>query len=249
MQDIASMTGAEQHKKAPEGYQCNQIVFNGKDGKFYYQDLLNKKDGEKPDKKEIGVEVPLVFLKIRRKMSYFSSANDKFVQTNEHNFKDDTVFLFGPNVRGKASDLREKYPLLRVQQVVYCLYGEEVVKLIVKGASLGSQAENQGTKFYEYLQSFGKDEHVHEHITNVFANTEKGKLGEYGVMNFQRGDKLNEEQQKVANEYIVKLHEIITAQDTYYKAQDEQEIIKEESNMPETAEYPDEEINSDDIPF
>lgn len=251
MSNIAEKTGATDYRKPPT-LKVNEIRFKGDTGKFVYIDLLNREQGQKPDEKELGDSLEVVFLKIRRKLSYYSKQNEKFVTTSEHNHKDETVFLFGPNIRGRASDLREQYQMLRTQQIVYCLWNGEVVRLIVKGASLGSQAEEQlATKFYEYLQSFEGSEHVHQFKTNIGTQDEKGKLGSYKVMDFQRGDKLDETELKDVEAQIEKIHSVTSAQDAHYQKYSQEQITENEATpeSEDSPEYPEEDISPEDIPF
>lgn len=253
MDNISDMTGASQYKR-PASLKTNEIRFNGKNGKFSYVNLLGRKEGEKAESKDLGTSLKLVFLKIRRKMSYYHAEKEVFVVTSEHNSKEDTVFLFGPNVKGVASELREKYEQLRTQQVVYVAYEAEIVRLIVKGASLGSQVKAKTTTaFFEYLQDYKGEDHVHEHYTEISSVEEEGKLGSYMVMDFKRGKKLTKAGITSAEDRIKEIHEVTSATDEYYNKKTGTEVTKEVKEEKEkkvdTVEYPDDEINLDDIPF
>ena len=252
------MTGADQFKKAPEGYRANEVRINGETGKFEYVDLLNKKKDEKAEVRELGTEIRVAFLKVRRKLGYYDAKLKRFIQTSEHNHKDDNVFLFGPNVKGIASELREQFERLKTMQIVYALLSNngtsepEVVKLTVKGASLGSEnKEPSTTPFYKYLGSFEGDEHSHEYITNLISVKEIGAK-EYYCIDFKRGTKLPEDMLKFAEGKIRDIHAITTAQDRYYNVKTETEVREERQDEIATIEYPEgaeEGINPDDIPF
>jgi hypothetical protein len=154
--------------------------------------------------------IEVVFLKIRRKLVERGSNEGEIVRsTNEHNHKNEAVQLFDTRTNTKsygiAADLREKYEGLRTVQVVYALLlqegKQEVVRLVVKGASLGSDAKPEGViNFYQYLQSFGKDEHFWEFKTILTAVLEEGKKS-YFAKDFKRGEVLTADK---AKEYVVK---------------------------------------------
>ena len=251
------MTGADAFKKAPEGYRANEVRLNGETGQFQYVDLLNRPKEGKAETRDLGDSIRVCLLKVRRKLGYYDSRDKRMIQTSEHNVKDDNVFLFGPNEKGRASDLREKYDKLRTIQVVYALLSNngvsepEVVKLIVKGASLGSDNKAETTTdFYDYLQSFGEGEHAHEFITNLKSVKEQGAK-EYFCIDFKRGPKLPEDKLELSIEKIRDIHKMTTAQDRYYNVKSESEVRAETQNIQET-DYPDaagEGINPEDIPF
>lgn len=269
MEDLSQMTGESNYKKAPI-LSLNQIALNGKDGNFIKKLMLDEKDAEgKYQKQDIGQELEVVFLKHRRRLFKFN-AQTRSLETNEHSHKDDRVMLYGPNEKGIASELREKYPELRTQQIIYALIPKtgETVRILIKGASLGSDATADGVmKYYDYLGSFG-DEHSYQYKTILKPIQENGKLGPYWCISFVRGEKLTEAQLEKVAEKIKEVHTEITKMDEYYKNKNASEIVKEtvsaggtpqgvtidninDKAQPDldTIEYPDEEINLEDIPF
>lgn len=235
--------------KAPR-YPLNQIEFNGQSGVFVERKLLDEKDKDgKYPKVQLGEELKCVFLKHRRVLAQFRK-NESSLNSNEHIGKDDYIFLFGVNEKGTASELREKYQGLRVRQIVYAYVPaiKEVVRLIVKGKSLVSDVKER-FGYYDYLGSFDK-EHSWQYFTTIKPVQLQGDLGSYYAMEFVRGEKLDDEKlQKVAN-LIEDASSKISVIEAYYKSKAPQEIVKESSpEDKEKVEYPDEEINADDIPF
>lgn len=252
----------------------NEIRINGNEGKFLFKDVLGgrkpstKKDGkERYEEKEIGDSIELVFLKIRRKMSQYKKGGNS-LNTNEHNHKGDFVTLFGAEggvKRGVASDLREIHQGLRTVQVVYVLYKGELVRLIVKGSSLGSDAKPEDRMdFYTYISSFkkdGREDHFYNYTTKLVATVEEGEQGTYYSMTFSEGDKLNEKDMVDVEEKMTIAFKYAEALDTYVLSK------KEETKKGEvdTIEYDNtdnepegktgeagknaEDINPDDIPF
>lgn len=261
-EDLSTLTGESNYKKAPK-LNLNQIALNGQTGSFTKKLMLEEKgeDG-KYQKQDLGKELEVVFLKHRRRLFQYSATAHSF-ETNEHNHKDDRVMLYGPNEKGIASELREKYPGLRTQQIVYCFVPKtgETVRILIKGASLGSESTADGVmKYYDYLGSF-KDEHSYQYKTILRPIQEQGKLGPYWCVSFVRGEKLTDTQLEKVAEKIKEVHAEITKMDDYFKNKNASEIIKAEdgsgSAPSATIEdvqidddgYPDDNIDPADIPF
>lgn len=225
MEDLTQYSGEEFYRKPPR-LDLPELILNGNEGSF----KLVTKVKDKWVKDDIGKEVTGVMLRIRRRLGSFK---DK-IMTSEHNHPNDIVTLFGAgNEKGIAKELREKYQGLKTQQVVYFLLDEKVVKLIVRGASLGSENKpKDSVSFYEYLQSFSKDEHIWEYETKLVPKIEQGKLGKYYAISFERGKKLDD--LAIVGEEMKEISDILKAQDEYYKlreVKEKEEIIEE---LPET---------------
>lgn len=250
-EQLAEMAGEHAYKK-PKIEPLNKITFNGETGKFIYTHMLGEKDAEgKYPKKEIGDSLQVVFLKIRRILSKYNK-KEPSLTTSEHNTPDDMVMLFGKNEKGTARQLREKYPELRTQQIVYAYLPkrDEVVRLTVKGSSLGSDNKPKGVLgFYEYLATFGKDEHIFDFHTNLSASKEEGELGEYYSIKFEKGERLPENLLEKAIEKLGAIHEVIKSFDEYYKVSDASKITEDSEQQAEKVEYPSDDVNPDDIPF
>jgi len=255
--DLEKMSG--ERKQIPQ-LKLNQIRFNGKDGEFMYKDILKgfkEENGKKTyEEVSIGKEIAVTFLKIRRKLVAFRK-DEKPLTSQEHNTKESLITLYG-NSAVEVSDndtLREKYPMLKTQQIIYALYKGEMVRLIVKGSALGSAVKDEKVhSFYSYIGSFkedSKDDHFYECHTNLYGVEETGDLGSYVAMSFKAGEKLSEEEMKAVSENMKKAFDYCVEVDAYFN-KDKEEIVKEESAKPERTdgvEYPEEDINPDDIPF
>lgn len=254
MNDIADKTGEKQYRGAPEGFKANEIRVDGETGQFTYINLKDKKEGEKAETKELGNAIQLVFLKIRRVLAYYDSEKEQFVSTNEHNSPSDFVYLFKKNKQGTAREIREEFDKLRTRQVVYALYASkvhepEVVRLQVKGASLGSKNKaDTTTDFYSYLQSFEGDDHVHQFMTELGSVEEKG-VRKYFCIDFKRGSRLPKDKLEIVEGKVNEVHAVTSKQDEYWDSKAPVEATKEEL---ETIEYPDADdadIRPEDIPF
>lgn len=273
MEDLSQFTGEAGYKKAPI-LSLNQIALNGKDGTFIKKLMLEGKgeDG-KYQKQDLGNNIEVVFLKHRRRLFKYN-ATTRSLETNEHNTKADHVILYGTNEKGTAEAIREAHPELRTQQIVYAILVAtgEVVRILVKGASLGSEKTAEGVmKYYDYLGSFG-DEHSYQYKTIIKPIKEDGNMGSYYCMSFIRGEKLTEQQLEKVATAIKETHASIVKMDEYYRSKNPIEATTEidaargvapagqtaadkrmdaivNNTEVDTIEYPDDEINLEDIPF
>ena len=196
MTTLEEMSG--ERTKVPK-LSLNEVRLNGQTGKFVYKDVLGgrtEKDGDKEKYKEteIGDEVKLVFLKIRRKLVGFRKGETNLVSV-EHSTKNSQITLYGDETITASNEvLRGKYPCLKTQQIIYALYNGELVRLIVKGSALGSENKDKNVyDFYSYIQSFKEGErndHFYGYETVLYSVDEKSDLGSYKAMSFKQGDKL-----------------------------------------------------------
>lgn len=274
--DLREMTGEAAYGR---GLTYNSVSLDGNNGHFMLLDKTGGKNAEgKYEKVELGkgaeVEydaktgkptvkgvssLEVVFLKVRRTLSYYHPTAG--MQTSEHTHKNERVMLYKPGQResGIAADLREQYPDLKTQQIVYAYFParDEIVRLVVKGSSLGSKAETPGiVKFYDYLQSFKGDEHFYQFLTKLTPVEEDGPKGLYFALSFERGRELDEEEKAKAVAMIEEVHALTEAQDQRLRErfarealEPQGEVEKEEDEERSGPEYPDEEVNPDDIPF
>lgn len=248
------MSGENQYRK-PSLLKLKSLKLNGDEGVFYLTHLDEAKGEDGRYRKEKIEGTPeVVFLKIRRRLIEASSTG-VVKQTTEHNHPDDVVKLFGENNltdSGTARELREKYETLRTEQIVYCRYKGQIVRLSVKGASLGSEKKAKTTTdFYAYLKSFQGDDHWYETRTRLSVIKE-GEARTYYCIDFQRGEALDEEQKAKVIENMTTVYENCKAFDDYYR---KAPVVTQETELPTIAaddsgtSYPDDEINPDDIPF
>jgi hypothetical protein len=272
-EDIQNMTGQDNFKRAPQ-YKIDELHVQGDRSKHKFYQITEghfkiKHVSQEPDKEkgylitDAGVELKVVFLKIRRILSEYKKATNSYIKTSEHNKGDDIVTLYGAdggNRIGVASDLRNEFQGLRTQQIVYVFVPsmKKVMKLVVKGSSLGSESKAEDVLgFYQYLGTFNTDnQRVHEYITKLVAIPE----GDYFTTSFIRGEKLTDEQIPKIEELIREVHTQVTAIDDYYKEKHAKfavpagatgalPVIQVEVDEPDTVEYPEEEISPEDIPF
>jgi hypothetical protein len=99
---------------------------------------------------------------------------------------------------------------LRTVQIVYALLlttanEPELVRITVKGASLGSEAKAEGVPtFYQYISSFPREAHMWEYITELSAVVEEGAKT-YFAIDFKQLTKLTPEELTLAE---AKLREV-----------------------------------------
>lgn len=243
-------------------YQVPVLKFNGSTGKF---SLLTQDDSGKwkatPVKKE-GIEV--VVLKVRRVLASYEKLPDGTglrTFTNEHNSWKDTLTVFEmrkgdtkPRMMdsGSSQDIRNKFPELRLRQSIYCLYKNDVVKLLVRGKSLSA--------LFDYYKEFEAKEHIFQFVSQLDIHSETNEGGlEYYVMDWKKGPKSD------INVVAKNIQEVKTAldlQDKQYaemsdgKPEEEVKVEKDvpeiDPDAPEDTDVPkekNEEVRSEDIPF
>lgn len=249
----------------------NKVKLNGKDG-IFKKTLLTKpkNDKDRYDIEDLGDNINVIFLKIRRYL--VKETNDGvMLQSSEHNSPDNMITLYNKEAQdtsGKATDLREKFPELRTIQVIYALLltnnGAELIRLIAKGSSLGSKNKPEDSiPFYDYLTSFNRTgenpEHSFEYITKIISKSEKGPVGDYFAMSFEKGEKLSDDKMEKVSSEMAKVFEFTEEYDEYIKEKVGVPEIKKTETVTDikkddidTIEYPtaeDENINPEDIPF
>ncbi len=271
--------------RAPRALELNELLINGdaeveevspgqfirRGGHFRKRLLVGKGRDQKPEEVKLGDRVQVIFLKVRRKLVQRGDLGKILYSTSEHNSATDVVDLFGENgyiETNSAKALRERYPGLRTIQIVYALFLDgakepELVRITIKGASLGSDAKTpDASSFYQYLSSYAKEEHWWEYVTELSAILEKGQKSYY-CMDFARGQKLDERFQQLALEKMKEVHYRIVEIDEARKAKraanaDRPTLPEDPTDTPAHDPALDEgagtdtvrdSINPDDIPF
>lgn len=252
MADAAGEGGGGKFPK----YEVPAIRFNGNTGQFRRVGL----DGEETDLK---TPVNIVVLKKRSSLSSFRGATKTLpaesMFTSEYDSVHDEVALF-QNLGGKTSFLmnapvsaiREKHQLLKTSNILYVLFQKEVHKLEVKGGSLGA--------WFDYLNSLKDDgKHSFEVISSLASEKRKNEsLGTtYYSITFEALDKdvdldvIEAKQQEVA-EALAKIEAYSnsrrSASGTTFAAE-RAEAEEAFNGAGAGVDYPDEEINPEDIPF
>lgn len=250
-EQMAQMSGEGQYKR-PQLLKLKSLKLNGDTGKFVITHLDEEKGADgKYRKEEIDGVPEVVFLKVRRRL--IESTRDGLVRsTSEHNSTNDTVVLFNQKdnttEKGTSKELREKYEVLRTEQIVYCRYNGNIVRLSVKGASLGSNTKAKTTTdFYTYLSSFQGTEHFFETTTKLVP-VQEGETRTYWCIDFKRGTLLTDEQLAKVGEDMEKVFNSCKSFDEYYQVATPAKI-KEDQQSESAVEYPEEELDAKDIPF
>lgn len=245
----------------------NEIQFNGKKNLFYYvnkkKGLVETPKGKRYEQESLGESVSVVFLRIRRRLRQYRK-DEKPLVTNEHNTKSDMLTLFGDTqiIKGSNDALKERYPNLRTNQTVYCLFSregfdDEIVRLNVKGSSLGSKSKAKDVHtFYSYVSSFkdgGADDHFYDFITELYGVEESSDLGEYYSMSFRKGLELTQDLKEKVVEMMIPIYTFIKQSDLFYETKKIADLQKASDKVVEdeevVIEYPEDEINPEDIPF
>jgi hypothetical protein len=256
IQDVSALTGEAQVSGSPV-LRLNQVRLNGQTGEFFLVDLLGEKDENgKFKKKNLGHSIEVVLMIHRRKLFQFRK-DQRNIESNEYIGKNDNITLYGVNERGTADQLRIKYQGLRTQQIVYALSPKgEVVRLVAKGGSLMSD-DKEKNGYYNYINSFdreGKNEHSYQFKTVLTSYSKQNDMGTFWCMDFQRGEALDTDALKTVTKTILDLIGKLAKIENYEKANSPEKIEKEieasgEPEIIEKMEYPEEDINPEDIPF
>lgn len=219
--ELAAMTGQSSVQGSPK-LVLNEVLINGDpDAGFYRKRLWVDKGEGKPEEEDLGKNLNVIFLKIRRKLVERSKKGEIVRTTNEHNTVQDTVTVYeeGKEVfSGNAKEARTRFEGMRTVQVVYALLihptkEPELVRLTVKGASLGSEAKAKETMdFYQYVSTF-ENEPILNYITQLGVVREEG-VKPYYCMTFARGPKV----EKLLPAAMEKLQEVHTYTEKTAKA-------------------------------
>lgn len=253
--ELAKATGQANYQNTPR-LVLNEVLLNGDKGfwrKRIWLGRTKENDSEKPEEVELGENIQVIFLKIRRKLVARSKKGEITFSTNEHNTVNDTVAVYegGKEVfKGTAKEAREKYESMRTVQVIYALFLDknkpELVRLTLKGSSLGSENKPEGVlDFYQYLGSFG-EESITSYITNLGVVQEHG-MKDYYSATYTRGQKVDEALFKNVLENLDNVLVYTNKQDEI-RGRDTNALAFATNEMP-TAQYPDEDIRPEDIPF
>lgn len=255
-EELANLTG-EKNMKTPKRLNFATIKLNGSSGLFFKNE---NQDGEFTQTEMASKEVKGTVLKIRRVLTTHKREQGQFITlfSNEHNSWRDEIALFesseGENkllMKGSVPETRERFPELRVKQVLYFLpEGEkEIVKLIVRGKGLSA--------LYDFFDEFDSDEHLFEYVISVGIQEEEGKLGVYYYNTFEKKEPV--EDIKLVQEKIKEISKMIEEQEEYYKKKEEEnrekysggnivpKIGKSDEEIPVVED--DDEIDINEIPF
>ena len=156
---LKEMSGGD---KVRTTYKVPTIKFNGNSGLFTLFPAGDFKNGT-----DI-TDVEITILRQRRTFTSYEKlpGTGGFISmfTNEHNSWEDIVTIFesktGQNIKvvgtGKMNDLRAEFPTLRINSNCYCLYKDEVHKLVVKGKSRQSLVDTRKELAKDDVELFEK---------------------------------------------------------------------------------------------
>lgn len=240
--EMSKYSGEEFYRKPPR-LEYDEIRLKGNLGHF----VRVKKVGDNYEESIEGEQLKGVIIKVRRRLVDFKNK----LSTSEHNHPNDEVTLFkeGGFEKSIARELREKYQSLKTNQVLYVMLPtEEIVRVIVRGASLGSENKpKESIPFYQYLSSFGNDEHVWEYYTKFAPIKETGKLGDYYAIHFERAEKVDNIESVTLK--AKDIYDKIVAIDSYYKKSEKSQVKEELPIVQLDEEKGEEEIDVKNIPF
>lgn len=185
------------------------IKFNGSKNTF---SLLSKTDNG-TESTALDAPLKIVILKVRRIYSAFEKGpNNLSIRwyTNEHDKWSDQLTLFkkvkgqskaSVEFTGNLNELKDKYPKLRLNLILYVWFNDTINKISVKGKSLSG--------LFDYFSSLEPNEHIFEHAINLSSHVETNEGGlTYYVLDFDYGDKSD---MSVIEKAIERLGQLIPA--------------------------------------
>jgi hypothetical protein len=162
--------------------------------------------------------------------------------TSEYDSKmKDEVIEFTTKDRGIAGEIKERMALgTQCVLYVYLPSRKETVRVIIKASALSSELNPEGVMgLFDYFNSFNMEEELPCEYTTIFGSTfredGKNRRKTYYATTFKRGDRVKDENMSTVYE---KLEEVDAKTGQPAPAVSEDKI-----------EYPEEDINPDDIPF
>lgn len=212
------------------------ISLNGKTGVF----VRREPNGDKTELEDKRLQI--IILRVRRSLSDFNTG----MFTTEHDSPKSVCAIFERGdkftkfVEEDLSDnLKQKYGL-GTHQVLYSLYKDELVKIDVKGGSLGVRDGVGG--LYDYFREFGKD-YMFQYETFISPITRQAKAIEYLAMDFSKGEKIDQHKLVGVAKYITEIANTLQDRKSIEKKEQIQQIAEE---LPESD---DGRIDLDKIPF
>ena len=243
--EITKYSGENDYRKSPRlNYPIVQL--DGDKGIF----TKGYRENDEWKKMEVGQSIEVIILRVRRKLADWNTQ----MYSTEHNHPNNTIILYRDRQqidKGVAKELRQKpeYKELKTQQILYSYLGDEMVKIQVKGSSLGSENKPKDSiPFYEYLSSFDKDEHIWEYYTRLVPKEEKKGNRRYFAISFERGEKIPEKQLDFVAEKMKVLFEAFESEDSY-NLPEKKEFSKPLRDELPTVQVDEEEIKPEDLPF
>lgn len=223
-----------------------KVPVAGQDGKTY--ETYNFQNFSLEEK------ITLVPLIVRRRL--IEKNQDGLVRwTSEHDQPSDIVQLFGEGKdKGPADMMRDRYPNLRTEQIVYCRYKGQIIRLKARGLSLRKPERGEvHTSFYQYFTSFQHPDRFWQYSMEIKPVKVHAKSGENWAIDFRRGAKLSDEQIELVKANIRDVYAENKKLDDFYNRLSPTAVAKAEG-APAISDgiediYPEEESNPEDIPF
>ena len=204
MEEAAEMSGENEIRQFR--YTVPTLKFNGRTSKWSL--IISNPENETGfDSVELEGDQEIIILKLRRALISYEKVEGKGLRTysNEYSLANEKITLFERKKEAKKAtmidsgtvqELRVKYPKLRMKQNLYVLHNKQIVKLGVKGKSLGS--------LFNYYPEFAGDEHMFQYKTLVKNHEEMDEANvPYYVMDFEKGEKVEN-----IDEVLAKIQEV-----------------------------------------
>lgn len=257
--DIAKKTGQTGDRVA--AYKLNEVRMNGDDGSFSLVELLLPKNADtgKYGVQKLGSSVEGVILKMRWKLSKYKEGEPSLNTSEFDNKSKDKVVLFGTNERGIAANIKERFALT-TQRVLYVYLPKqrEIVRVIVKPSGFSRKNPNDPAGLFEFINEHEKaGTYVHKFWTTFSCKFQEGKnldgspnkRKDHFSMTFACGKPLTEEQQEKVYAMIEEVDSKTTAIAAQFADSYEPKPENEITPGVDSTDYPEDNLNPDDVPF
>lgn len=243
---MAAMSGEGNYKGGGAFLTFDEVKLAGTSGVYVMTEFTGQKTEEGYPKTNLGGNLSVIFLKIRRQMFEFQDRVLVF-KTNEFDAKTEEV-MATDGTFGTEEEYKKKRPEAKTHIIIYAFLPKKdaLVRIPVSGSSLYSEDTDRCLRFYNYLQTF-KDRHTFEFFAELGSTEEVGRENPYFAMSFARGKELTIKQLEMVSSKMEELEGQMIEQ----KKNERSPIIGRlaPKTTTGTVAYPQEDIDPDLIPF
>lgn len=161
------------------------LIFDARNGMFS-KTTPEKDENGKSILENVGQSVTGVIIRMRKQIASSKDTKEK-LYSREFEGYNDVVDLYSRDTKdviatGTYTTLKDRFgkKAVKLNEVVYMFFEEQLLKLSVKGTSLAP--------LWEYASSFGKDDTVLRYNTILTSVDDSNEFGEFKVLKFTKGE-------------------------------------------------------------
>lgn len=244
LEQIANTKG----KQTPK---FDQVTIDGKEGTLWYTKTAGEKDEEgRYPRIELSKPFSCIFLIKRTRLiktgpKGIEGFTDEYADANEvvkYYVRDRISGALEQKDEAPAQELRDRYEL-KTEVIQYVRHKGTIMRLRAKGLSIAPNDAKNG--YFDYIFGLGEGENIWTFATNINTTQTTTDNGTFYRMTFAKGDALTEKQIENVEDQMRDLY----AKLTNYEATKNITEDKHTEIKALKADYPQEDINPDDIPF